>query len=203
VHAIEKVPGWGDRATAPLARFFGGATIVVFDALNRTRSRSRRDDRGGRRSRARDHLDAGRRWRALPLPDRAAARRRQVDVDDARTCTRSAARRSTSRRATHSRSCWRARSRCRADGRDPFDVYRAMRVLNPSPYMYFLDLPPAPGERTRTQIAGASPETMVRLEQGTMTVRPLAGTRPRGKTPTRTRPSSASFSRIPRSAPST
>jgi anthranilate synthase component 1 len=67
-------------------------------------------------------------------------------------------------------------------GRDPFDAYRAMRVLNPSPYMYFLDLPPAPGERTRTQIAGASPETMVRLEEGTMTVRPLAGTRRRGAT---------------------
>jgi anthranilate synthase component 1 len=48
--------------------------------------------------------------------------------------------------------------------------------------MYFLDLPPGPGERSRTQIAGASPETLVRLEDGTMTVRPLAGTRPRGKT---------------------
>jgi len=68
-------------------------------------------------------------------------------------------------------------------GRDPFDVYRAMRVLNPSPYMYFLDLPPGPGERTRTQIAGASPETLVRLEGGVVTVRPIAGTRPRGKTP--------------------
>jgi anthranilate synthase component 1 len=68
-------------------------------------------------------------------------------------------------------------------GRDPFDAYRAMRVLNPSPYMYFLDLPPGPGERTRTQIAGASPETLVRLEAGTMTVCPIAGTHRRGKTP--------------------
>jgi anthranilate synthase component 1 len=58
-----------------------------------------------------------------------------------------------------------------------------MRVLNPSPYMYFLDLPPGPGEKTRTQIAGASPETLVRLEAGTMTVCPIAGTRPRGRTP--------------------
>jgi anthranilate synthase component 1 len=57
-----------------------------------------------------------------------------------------------------------------------------MRVINPSPYMYFLDLPPGPGETHRTQIAGASPETMVRLEDGLMTVRPIAGTRPRGKT---------------------
>ena len=56
-------------------------------------------------------------------------------------------------------------------GRHAFDVSRAMRLLNPSPYMYFLDLPPAPGETHRTRIAGASPETMVRLEDGTMTVR--------------------------------
>ena len=89
-------------------------------------------------------------------------------------------------------------------GRDPFDVYRAMRVLNPSPYMYFLDLPPAPGERTRTQIAGASPETLVRLEDGKMTVRPLAGTRaarPNRRGGRRAR--RASSSPIRRSAPST
>jgi anthranilate synthase component 1 len=66
------------------------------------------------------------------------------------------------------------------EGRDPFDVYRSMRVLNPSPYMYYLDLPPAPGQTSRTQIAGASPETLVRLEDSVMTVRPIAGTRPRG-----------------------
>jgi len=49
--------------------------------------------------------------------------------------------------------------------------------------MYFLDLPPAPGERTRTQIAGASPETMVHLENRSMTLRPIAGTTRRGRTP--------------------
>jgi anthranilate synthase component 1 len=77
-------------------------------------------------------------------------------------------------------------------GRDPFDVYRAMRVINPSPYMYFVDMPSTPGDGTEpgssgTQIVGASPETLVRLEgEGAlkkMTVRPLAGTRPRGHTP--------------------
>jgi anthranilate synthase component 1 len=57
----------------------------------------------------------------------------------------------------------------------PVDVYRALRALNPSPYMYFLDL----GE---TQIVGSSPEILVRLMGGTITVRPIAGTRPRGKT---------------------
>ncbi|WP_313499555.1 anthranilate synthase component I [Pseudoxanthomonas mexicana] len=57
----------------------------------------------------------------------------------------------------------------------PVDVYRALRGLNPSPYMYFLDV----GD---VQVVGSSPEILVRLEQGEVTVRPIAGTRPRGKT---------------------
>lgn len=57
----------------------------------------------------------------------------------------------------------------------PVDVYRALRALNPSPYMYFLDV----GD---TQVVGSSPEILVRLENGQVTVRPIAGTRPRGKT---------------------
>ena len=54
-----------------------------------------------------------------------------------------------------------------------FDVYRALRRVNPSPYMYFLDL----GEM---QIAGASPEMLVQCVAGVVRTRPLAGTRPRG-----------------------
>jgi anthranilate synthase component I len=57
----------------------------------------------------------------------------------------------------------------------PVDVYRALRALNPSPYMYFLDL-------GRTQIVGSSPEILVRQQGDTITVRPIAGTRPRGAT---------------------
>ena len=55
----------------------------------------------------------------------------------------------------------------------PLDVYRALRTINPSPYMYYLDC----GE---FQIAGASPEILARLEHGEVTLRPIAGTRPRG-----------------------
>ncbi len=58
----------------------------------------------------------------------------------------------------------------------PVDVYRALRALNPSPYMYFLDV----GDM---QVVGSSPEILVRLQDGVITVRPLAGTRPRGATP--------------------
>ncbi|MEJ8569094.1 anthranilate synthase component I [Elongatibacter sediminis] len=58
----------------------------------------------------------------------------------------------------------------------PLDVYRALRVLNPSPYMFFIDL----GD---TQVVGSSPEVLVRVQHGRVTLRPIAGTRPRGATP--------------------
>ena len=57
----------------------------------------------------------------------------------------------------------------------PLDLYRALRSLNPSPYMYFLNL----GD---CHIVGSSPEILARLEDGTVTVRPIAGTRKRGAT---------------------
>jgi anthranilate synthase component 1 len=57
---------------------------------------------------------------------------------------------------------------------DPIQFYRTIRQLNPSPYMYFLNL-------ANFYIAGTSPEILVRLDQERITVRPLAGTRPRGK----------------------
>jgi anthranilate synthase component 1 len=56
---------------------------------------------------------------------------------------------------------------------EPFEIYRALRSINPSPYMFFLDY----GD---FQIVGASPEVLVRVEDGTVMTRPLAGTRPRG-----------------------
>jgi anthranilate synthase component 1 len=55
----------------------------------------------------------------------------------------------------------------------PFNIYRCLRTFNPSPYMFFLRV----GDRI---VLGASPEVMVRLEGGELTVRPIAGTRPRG-----------------------
>ena len=60
---------------------------------------------------------------------------------------------------------------------DAFDVYRALRSLNPSPYMFFL------GFDDGTTVVGASPEILCTVEDGTVTVRPIAGTRPRGETP--------------------
>jgi anthranilate synthase component I len=59
---------------------------------------------------------------------------------------------------------------------DPFDIYRALRTLNPSPYMFFLRM-------DETLVVGASPEVMVRKEGDRVELRPIAGTRPRGRTP--------------------
>ncbi len=182
VHAIDKVPGWGARATAPLGRFFGGSTIVVFDGLSHTVTIAADDPADVEQARA--HLDASPPLPPLALPDRTKLPSDvTVDVDDA-SYERSVRRAQEYIAAGDAFQIVVARTfKVPRGKRDPFDVYRAMRVLNPSPYMYFLDLPPAPGETSRTQIAGASPETMVHLEGGAMTLRPIAGTTPRGQTP--------------------
>ncbi|GAN88552.1 anthranilate synthase component I [Komagataeibacter intermedius] len=57
----------------------------------------------------------------------------------------------------------------------PFALYRALRRINPAPFLFYLDL-------DGFSLVGSSPEILVRLREGTMTVRPLAGTRPRGRT---------------------
>jgi anthranilate synthase component 1 len=59
---------------------------------------------------------------------------------------------------------------------EPFEAYRALRLLNPSPYMYYCEL----GENT---IVGSSPEALVKLANGHAQTRPIAGTRPRGRDP--------------------
>jgi anthranilate synthase component 1 len=58
----------------------------------------------------------------------------------------------------------------------PFALYRALRRLNPSPFLYFLNFP-------GFAVVGSSPEILVRLRDGKVTIRPIAGTRPRGSTP--------------------
>ncbi|MGE8132052.1 anthranilate synthase component I family protein [Novosphingobium subterraneum] len=58
----------------------------------------------------------------------------------------------------------------------PIALYRALRRINPSPFLYFLDMP-------GFALTGSSPEILVRIRDGEVTIRPIAGTRPRGKTP--------------------
>lgn len=58
---------------------------------------------------------------------------------------------------------------------NPLEIYRALRVINPSPYMFYVRI-------AGTELIGASPEVLVRCEDGKIVVRPIAGTRPRGRT---------------------
>ncbi|MDB2534661.1 chorismate-binding protein, partial [Gammaproteobacteria bacterium] len=60
--------------------------------------------------------------------------------------------------------------------KNPFDLYKAVRKLNPSPYMYYLDL-------QECKVVGSSPEILVRLQDNKLTLRPIAGTRKRGSSP--------------------
>jgi anthranilate synthase component 1 len=62
----------------------------------------------------------------------------------------------------------------RQTGAEPFSIYRALRMLNPSPYMFYLDF-------GNFQLIGSSPEMLVKLEEGQAETRPIAGTRPRGR----------------------
>jgi len=187
VHGIDRVPRWPGY-DEPMARFVAGATTVVFDALEQTltiagENEADVDRAQGDLERNDDQLHR------IALPDRARLPHDVVEsVDD----------------ATFEGMVRRAQEYIAAGdafqvvlgrtftlpqlGRDPFDVYRAMRMINPSPYMYFLDFPAQDGAPPM-QALGASPETLVTLEadrdepaKKTMVVRPLAGTRPRGKT---------------------
>jgi anthranilate synthase component 1 len=201
VHVVEKVPPGSDaiwrQHLVPLARLFGGATVVVFDALAQTVTVASRDAAAADRALADMEGGAVAKNASPPLTHISVPERGRVpgdvtlDMDD----------------AAYEKNVLRAKEYIAAGdafqivlartfsvpqrGRDPFDVYRALRLINPSPYMYYLDLPPARPSRgkepdasaSRMQICGASPETMVRLENRVMTVRPIAGTRPRGKTP--------------------
>ena len=79
---------------------------------------------------------------------------------------------STSAPATSSRSCSASGWKCRC-ATHPFEIYRTLRVVNPSPFMFYVRTP-------SVTLVGSSPEIMVRVVDGQVTVRPLAGTRRRG-----------------------
>ena len=189
VHLIDKVPPGSDATwdahEIPLARFLGEPVIVVFDALAQTITiaGSTEDIESTLAI-----LKRGAPLAPLAIPDRSRIPSSvTVDMSDEEYC-RQVLRAQEYIKAGDAFQVVLARTfSVPQEGRDPFNAYRAMRLLNPSPYMYFLDLPPSPAERakgktSRMQILGASPETLVRLEDRVMTVRPIAGTRPRGKT---------------------
>jgi len=181
VHFVTKVPRWSDDVQGPIARLLGDCTVVVFDHLKKTMTIAS--------TRENDVAVAERHLRAATLPALMAppdAEGQPGDISLSQSDDE------------YSSVVERCREYIRAGdafqivpgrtfsvptlGADPFLVYRFLRVLSPAPYMYFLDLPDDEGAKALA-IAGASPETLVRVEGGYVYLRPIAGTRRRGRTP--------------------
>jgi anthranilate synthase component 1 len=181
VHYATKVDPWPSSADAPIARLVTGFTTVVFDNLTHTAIVVADDPADV--ARAEHDLAAAPNVNLIAPPDPEAL---PVDLDV------------TMSDAEYGKSVERGKEYIRAGdafqivlartfstptrGADAFDVYRALRVLSPAPYMYLLELPAQDGAPP-VAIAGASPETLVRVERGRITLRPIAATRRRGRTP--------------------
>jgi anthranilate synthase component 1 len=179
VHHATKVAPWPDSERRPLARLVGDATVIVFDNLTHTAviASARAEDV----ARAERDLALVPALAPLALPDPSAAPADvSVDTSD-EMYGRTVERVKEYIRAGDAFQVVPARTfSVPANGADPFDVYRALRVLSPAPYMYLLELPERPGAPA-VAIAGASPETLVRVENRRITLRPIAGTRRRGR----------------------
>lgn len=180
VHYSTKVPEWSRAEQGPVARLLGDCTVVVFDHLRQTATIA---------SSVESHLadverllEGAPRLAPLTPPDPSELPTDiSVNVSD----------------EAYGATVERCREYIRAgdafqivpgrtfsvptNGTDAFEVYRSLRVLSPAPYMYYLELPEEDGAPA-LRIAGASPETLVRVEDGRVEVRPIAGTRRRGKT---------------------
>lgn len=181
VHYATKVESWpeleaGDR---PIARLLSDATVIVFDNLLQTATIASRDLAD--LERAERDLSRATALTALTLPDPTAL---PDDVDVNMTDAEYGAvveRAKEYIRAGDAFQIVPARTfSCPAAGADPFDVYRALRVLSPAPYMYLLEFPGS-AAGPPVAIAGASPETLVRVEDSRISLRPIAGTRRRGR----------------------
>jgi len=179
VHFSTKIEKWPTEKRAPIARLLGDCTVVVFDHLTKemviaSTEASHVADCEALLMKA-PHLAPFEPPDPMALPDDV-----ELNMDD----------------EVYSQAVERCREYIRAgdafqivpgrtfsvptEGTDPFEVYRSLRVLSPAPYMYFLDLPAREGAPALA-IAGASPETLVRVENGKVFLRPIAGTRRRGR----------------------
>jgi len=179
VHFSTKVPRWPDEVQGPIARLLGHCTVVIFDHLSKEVTIA---------STVQSHVaDCEALLRSAPNLDLIEPPDPHAIPDDVELGMSD---------AEYSAAVERCREYIRAGdafqivpgrtfsvptlGTDPLEVYRSLRVLSPAPYMYFLDLPEAEGVEA-IAIAGASPETLVKVQDGTVYLRPIAGTRRRGR----------------------
>jgi len=189
VRYIERLPGAppDDRGLPEALLLFTDVMLVIDNVFGRARAiatvdvgdadaaelRRRYDEAGARLERVAGRLESGPALRRLGM-------REPVELPAASTRTQPEFERDVERIREYIRAgdayqvvlSQRLSVPMRAD---PFDLYRVLRALNPSPYLYYLEL-------DGLSLVGSSPEVMVRLEDGKVTVRPIAGTRPRGET---------------------
>jgi anthranilate synthase component 1 len=180
VHYATKVPTWPEleRERRPLARLISDATLVVFDNLTHTATIAARD--AADVERAERDLARAAALPQFPPPDpRVMPTDLDVSMSDADYC-KVVERAKEYIRAGDAFQIVPARTfSVPTLGADPFDVYRALRVLSPAPYMYLLEFAGSAGSPP-VAIAGASPETLVRVQNRRVILRPIAGTRRRG-----------------------
>jgi anthranilate synthase component 1 len=178
IHHVFGIEPWPDEQH--IARVMRDPAVVVFDNLEQTVTIAAHSKNAV--DRCEWEMTHGPEMPLLPAPDpRAQPQWLDVSIEDAGYASR-VERAKEHIRAGDAFQIVLARSfTSPARGADAFDVYRAMRVLSPSPYLYFLDFAGSPMSEGVT-IVGASPETMVRVRGGKMTLRPIAGTRRRGAT---------------------
>lgn len=183
VHTATKVDSWPqiESGHLPIARIVGGSTVIVFDNLTHTATIAALDPADVQRAEA--DLNTLAPLLPMSVPDsNQLPTDIEVDVPDAEF-EAGVERIKEYIRAGDAFQVVYARTFSLPVGNaDPFDVYRSLCVLSPAPYMYLLEFPET-ADAPRVAIAGASPETLVRVEGRTVTLRPIAGTRRRGRTP--------------------
>jgi anthranilate synthase component I len=186
--AYETVARWervplpdADPLGLPDAIFHLPSAVIVFDHLAQVARLATLDDAG-----AAGRLDEVAGALSSPVPAEAPARFGPGDVPtdpDASARARyedGVARLVEEIHAGEMLQCVLARRFTVPTARSPIEIYRSLRRINPSPYLFFLDLP---GVAEGAALVGASPELLVRVRGGEVITRPIAGTRPRAEDP--------------------
>ncbi|HEX4242823.1 MAG TPA: anthranilate synthase component I family protein [Steroidobacteraceae bacterium] len=175
VRYFERVPGRSlDSTPTPHAHYVAPRSLLVFDHLTRTVALLHAGSEAERQSLRREVVRALRGAVPVPLaPGRFSPAAPSLSVSDHAERVRRA------QEYIASGDVYQLVLASRFEGRhelEPFEVYRALRLLNPSPYLFYCDM----GELT---VVGSSPEALVKCHAGQAQLRPIAGSRPRGADP--------------------
>ncbi len=178
VRLFEKIPDRHGPADAPLASFFFYRSLVAFDHVGQRLVLIAVADPGSRQAWERaqqtlDGLEEDLGWERRPATKPRTESPSGLDLGDGAAFRSAVARAKEYIAQGDIFQVVLSRQQTLPCGLDPFTVYRALRMVNPSPYMYFL-------KDGDAAVAGASPEMLVRVEGRRVEMRPIAGTRPRG-----------------------